>query len=596
MFLYHRISDEPDPLALRPRQFREQVAHLAAEGYHAVDASTALDQLYGGTLEPNHVAITFDDGFKDIEENALSVLVEFGFSASVFVATDVVDGKSRYSWAAPDAPMLRWDEIRELDADGVLRFEPHSLTHPNLTRLDETACKREIDESKIALEDQLRRETFAFCYPGGFVGGRVRDLTRDSGFRYGITCEPGLNTAATDPHLINRVQIDPLIAWAILYSQARGSHDRGLDRPARPVPAAPRLSAPFRKRTLQRRVPGRAGRHPAAAHVQPARARPPCTTRSPLATRQKSNRPPEGRALERCTRLRAFEPRCRPAPLQRHLSGRAFCRRVDDSSDAPVDSLFLHGWLVEWWRQFGMVRILKSASPAMGNLVSAASFFIKRLRIRGGPPGARVGFADLPPRARRVDRARAAAPVEPFRRRGRSGHRGRVGAHRRERLRPPRRARRSAVLLMPDGWEAAYSAKTSSSAPTTPASLWNGRWTPPSHGTASELEPLLEEAFHRIELALSGRPGATWTFPHRDRPGLPSRRASAACADEAPETDMRRRPGGGLHRASSPRTSMFVHRLAFDLRRLARYHRWSKIVRDRTKVRGRPAARRILAA
>ncbi len=34
MFLYHRVSDEPDALALRPAKFRAQMQHLAAgEGF-----------------------------------------------------------------------------------------------------------------------------------------------------------------------------------------------------------------------------------------------------------------------------------------------------------------------------------------------------------------------------------------------------------------------------------------------------------------------------------------------------------------------------------------------------------------------------------
>ena len=37
ILLYHRVADDGDPLAIPPRRFREQMDHLAAEGYRAVD-------------------------------------------------------------------------------------------------------------------------------------------------------------------------------------------------------------------------------------------------------------------------------------------------------------------------------------------------------------------------------------------------------------------------------------------------------------------------------------------------------------------------------------------------------------------------------
>lgn len=228
MFLYHRVSDDADALALRPAKFQAQMEHLAAQGYRAVDAVTALDLLYADELEPKHVALTFDDGFKDIEENALPVLTELGFSATVFVATEVIDGTARYLWAPEDARLLDWDDIKRLDGGGVLHFEPHTLTHPNLTTLGDRECRHEIEGSRVALEQQLGRETFAFCYPGGFVGSRERDLAQESGFRYGITCEPGLNKNATDPLLVRRVQIDRTDSLGDFAAKARGSHDRGL--------------------------------------------------------------------------------------------------------------------------------------------------------------------------------------------------------------------------------------------------------------------------------------------------------------------------------------------------------------------------------
>jgi peptidoglycan/xylan/chitin deacetylase (PgdA/CDA1 family) len=225
VLLYHRISDDHDPLALRPVKFRGQMEYLAANSFHALDAVTALDLLFAGQLEPRTVAITFDDGFEDVLDNAQPVLAELGFSATVFVATAVIDGDASYGWAPHGASTLSWAQIRRLDPFGVLRFEPHSRTHPDLRRIDDADARAEITESKAELERQLGRETHAFCYPSGFVEPRESEMVRQAGFRYGLTCEPGLNTAATDRALIHRVQIEGTDSLRVFSAKLAGSHD-----------------------------------------------------------------------------------------------------------------------------------------------------------------------------------------------------------------------------------------------------------------------------------------------------------------------------------------------------------------------------------
>src|SRR5688500_18323807 len=65
VLLYHRVADDDDPLSLAPRRFREQMRHLADEGYTAVDLMTAFAMLDAGELPSRALGLTFDDGFTD---------------------------------------------------------------------------------------------------------------------------------------------------------------------------------------------------------------------------------------------------------------------------------------------------------------------------------------------------------------------------------------------------------------------------------------------------------------------------------------------------------------------------------------------------
>ena len=85
--MYHRVSDERDELAVAPRRFREQMEFLASEGYRVVGVSEAADLAASGDPSERTLGLTFDDGYRDVAENALPVLAEHGFRATVFVAT-----------------------------------------------------------------------------------------------------------------------------------------------------------------------------------------------------------------------------------------------------------------------------------------------------------------------------------------------------------------------------------------------------------------------------------------------------------------------------------------------------------------------------
>ncbi len=77
---YHRVSADHDELAVSPRIFREQMASLADAGYRVVGAAEAARALNSVPATPT-IGLTFDDGYKDVVENALPVLTELGFRA-----------------------------------------------------------------------------------------------------------------------------------------------------------------------------------------------------------------------------------------------------------------------------------------------------------------------------------------------------------------------------------------------------------------------------------------------------------------------------------------------------------------------------------
>jgi peptidoglycan/xylan/chitin deacetylase (PgdA/CDA1 family) len=225
---YHRISDDRDELAVSPARFRRQMDYLATESYRVVDVVEAAGLLDTGGPWRHTVGLSFDDGFLDVAEQALPILAERGFRATVFVTPGVVDGWATFGWYRKPPPVLGWDEIVELDDEGTLRFEAHSLTHPNLLSLRETAAWEEINGSKVSLEARLGRPVVAFAYPSGLFGARERGLVAAAGFHVAVSCEPGLNSSGTDRLALHRRQIDRRDRPLDFRAKVEGGHDSPL--------------------------------------------------------------------------------------------------------------------------------------------------------------------------------------------------------------------------------------------------------------------------------------------------------------------------------------------------------------------------------
>jgi peptidoglycan/xylan/chitin deacetylase (PgdA/CDA1 family) len=229
ILFYHRVSDDRDELAVSPRNFRRQMDYLATESYRVVDVVEAAALLDRGGPYRRTVALSFDDGFLDVAEEALPILAERGFRATVFVTPGVVDGWARFPWyRRTQPPLLGWEEIIELDREGTLRFEAHSLTHPNLLTLRDTAAWQEINGSKLALEVRLGRPVVAFSYPSGLFGPRERGLVAAAGFHVAVSCEPGVNSRGSDRLALRRRQIDRRDGLLDFRAKVEGGHDSPL--------------------------------------------------------------------------------------------------------------------------------------------------------------------------------------------------------------------------------------------------------------------------------------------------------------------------------------------------------------------------------
>ncbi|BFT31999.1 polysaccharide deacetylase family protein [Alteromonas sp. D210916BOD_24] len=120
ILLYHHVSDKTPPsTSISPTNFVAHMQYLK-ENHHIVSLQEVVKALEDNTPLPDKaVAITFDDGYANIFENAHPVLVEMGFPYTIFINPGEID-------VGPQ--QLTWQQVKLMHSEGVT-FANHTLDH-----------------------------------------------------------------------------------------------------------------------------------------------------------------------------------------------------------------------------------------------------------------------------------------------------------------------------------------------------------------------------------------------------------------------------------------------------------------------------------
>ncbi len=290
----------PGLLSATPEGFDAQLA-VVAGSCTVVSLDEVLAVREGAAdLPPRAVLLTFDDAYDDFAEVAWPLLRHHGLPATLFVPTAYPDVPGRAFWwdrlhealattAAPavdspvgrfplggpderdaaaralrgfvksqpheeamdhvdallaelevpdrPSPVLGWDRLRALAADGVA-LAPHSRTHPLLTQVDAARLADEVAGSRADLERELGSVPAAFAYPSGANDDAVVAALADAGYRVAFTTARGNESvdAGADPDWLRlrRVNVGGRTTPALLRAQLL------------PLPLPPRRRNPAR--------------------------------------------------------------------------------------------------------------------------------------------------------------------------------------------------------------------------------------------------------------------------------------------------------------------------------------------------------------
>ena len=235
ILMYHSISGRPEKIRspyfktnTSPEDFQTQMQFLHRQGYSCVSLEKALPILRGDQPRYAKLAvITFDDGYRDILTDAFPVMHQYGFSATVFLATAFV-GERRGAFNGTEC--LTWSEIRKLRQHG-LQFGSHTVNHPKLYQMEWNEIERELRDSKEEIERRLGERVTTFAYPyaypqtdSSFIE-RLTDLLAGSGYECCVTTRVGRAHIQDGVFSLKRLPVNTCDDLALFRAKLDGAYD-----------------------------------------------------------------------------------------------------------------------------------------------------------------------------------------------------------------------------------------------------------------------------------------------------------------------------------------------------------------------------------
>lgn len=199
---YHSISNDDWSFTTTPSDFVKQMEYFV-KSKNIVKLSEIINPK--SKRESSQVAITFDDGYESVYQNALPILRRLKIPATVFVLGDNVNPDRNEM--SRTKKLLSVQQIRKLNELGwEIGF--HSKTHAYTRALHESEMREEIVDGKKEIEEKLGLRLKYFAYPRGIYTSRIIEVVKQAGYEAAFTVDGGALTKTIDPFHIPRTVLD----------------------------------------------------------------------------------------------------------------------------------------------------------------------------------------------------------------------------------------------------------------------------------------------------------------------------------------------------------------------------------------------------
>jgi peptidoglycan/xylan/chitin deacetylase (PgdA/CDA1 family) len=163
-------------------------------------------------LDKPNVAITFDDAYVSVAENALPALAARGFHSTIFVPVGSLGRRPAWPMedGSPDSAetIMSADQIAALPSS-LVTLGSHTSTHPRLSRMDPYDAREEIEGSRLKLQTLTAQDIRLFAFPYGDHDASVVELCRAAGYDHVFSITPYPVDTTSSDFVRGRVKVEP---------------------------------------------------------------------------------------------------------------------------------------------------------------------------------------------------------------------------------------------------------------------------------------------------------------------------------------------------------------------------------------------------
>ncbi|WP_169566879.1 polysaccharide deacetylase family protein [Sneathiella limimaris] len=175
VIMYHRFGEDKYPsTSISLEKFQTHVQEFKDPKYNIIPLEDIVDRLQAGAPLPDRtVAITVDDAYLSVYEEAWPILREAGIPFTVFASTDHLNSQG--------GGYMNWAQIKEM-ADAGVTIGHHTASHAHLPALTREQVISEIERANQEFETKLGFVPKLFAYPYGEYGTEIQNIVREFGF------------------------------------------------------------------------------------------------------------------------------------------------------------------------------------------------------------------------------------------------------------------------------------------------------------------------------------------------------------------------------------------------------------------------------
>lgn len=208
ILMYHGVEQREGPLFVDPSLFAAHADAITASGLPVLTMGEIGDLLQAGRLPDHAVALTFDDGFVSVMEEAAPILTQRGLRATVFCVAGRLGGTNDWPSALPGAPAVALAgaaDLTRLADGGGFEIGAHGMDHAPLDTHDPDEIRREVCDAKAVLEQAVGRQVRSFAYPYGATPTPEAHASVSRTYLTACTTRIGRVHNGSNPHALPRL-------------------------------------------------------------------------------------------------------------------------------------------------------------------------------------------------------------------------------------------------------------------------------------------------------------------------------------------------------------------------------------------------------